>query len=182
MGLFPSVDWNFFHNISAFTLIFSASVSETLALDVRFFYLSVFRVQLFKSTPIILSFFFSSASVCKLYKVIKCSFSISVLYLLDAVGTKHQYEIVSLWSSGKSKKPTVAQRSRLSFSFSCPGFESRFFLVSSGCWVIEYVWGRVTRKQNFHNFIPRSSHVILSGLRSNVGFAKPNLPMFWILR
>ena len=42
--------------------------------------------------------------MCKLYTVNKSSFSISVLYLPDTVGTKHQYEIVALWSSGTGKK------------------------------------------------------------------------------
>ena len=53
-----------------------------------------------------LSFFPSSSSSSLLflcvqdYKVNKCSFSISVLYLPDTVGSKHQYDIVAVWSSG----------------------------------------------------------------------------------
>ena len=45
-GLIPGVDTDF-----------SASVSETLTLTTRLFYLSVFPVKLVKSTPILHSFF-----------------------------------------------------------------------------------------------------------------------------
>ena len=76
-------------SIPGVNIDFSASVSQTLTLDVGLFYLSVFPVQLVKLTPILLSFFFSS-SVFKLYKVNKSFF----LYLCSlpiylTVGTKH---------------------------------------------------------------------------------------------
>ena len=52
----------FFHKEKYFSLLsdFSASVSETLTLDVWLFYLSVFPAQLVKSIPILLSFFLLS--------------------------------------------------------------------------------------------------------------------------
>ena len=52
-----------------------------------------------------------------MYKVNRCSFSISVLFLPEMVGSKHQYEVVAFWSSGKGKKLNkFLTRELLSFS------------------------------------------------------------------
>ena len=83
---------------------YSASVYQTLTLGRAFlyFYLSC-TICLVNTCPSFL-LLLSSISVCKLYKVNKRFFSISVLYLPDNVGTKHQCEIVASWSSGTGLK------------------------------------------------------------------------------
>ena len=69
---------------------FSASVSVTLTLDVGLFYLSVFLVQLVKSTPILISFFFSHLLLCaSCANVLSLSlFSIYLTLLEPSINTK----------------------------------------------------------------------------------------------
>ena len=64
-GSVPSVDWNVFTKYFSRHTNFSASVSETLNLDVGLLKLSVFPEQLIKSTPILHSFFFSALPLCR---------------------------------------------------------------------------------------------------------------------
>ena len=79
---------------------FSASVSETLTLDIRIFNLSVLPVQLSKS------YFHSSSLLFLRVQFVQSkqmSFSVSVLYLPDPDGTENQYLIVALWSGGQAR-------------------------------------------------------------------------------
>ena len=83
---------------------FSASVSVTLTLDVGLFYLSVFPVQLVKSTPILLTFV-SPLPLCA-----SCANVLSLPLFSHTVGTKHLYEIFALLSSGTGQKPCMLRK------------------------------------------------------------------------
>ena len=95
----------FIHDISVFMLIFCFSFYDT-RLRCRAFlpFYNSFTTFLVNANPsfLLLVPLLSSPSVCKLCKENKHSFSISMLtlYLPDTVGTKHRFEIVTLWSIG----------------------------------------------------------------------------------
>ena len=83
LDLNPGGDINFLFQSSH---QFSATVYLTLTLDIGLSYLSVVPLQFAKLTN---AYFFPilSSSVCKLYKVNKCSFCLYSLSL--SVGTQH---------------------------------------------------------------------------------------------
>ena len=92
---------NLWENISGITLIswFSSHLAHRTFLSFLNNLLSQHR-----------SFFPFSSSMCNVYQVYKWSFSICLLSIYLTAGTKHQYTIAALRSSGTEKNLTLADQ------------------------------------------------------------------------